>query len=60
MYVGDVMRHNSIGRLWSQPAFGEVVAVNSPGPKKTKRASAPLPVLPVMDLQGHTCSGEGP
>eukprot|EP00975_Prorocentrum_lima_P053265 11171705-Prorocentrum_lima.AAC.1 len=26
MYVADVMRHNSTGRLWSQPTFGELVA----------------------------------
>eukprot|EP00975_Prorocentrum_lima_P003880 847464-Prorocentrum_lima.AAC.1 len=30
MYVTDVMRHNSTGRIWSQPAFGEVVAVTKP------------------------------
>eukprot|EP00975_Prorocentrum_lima_P061292 12849436-Prorocentrum_lima.AAC.1 len=34
MYVADVMRHNSTGRLWSQPAFGELVAVTKPGPMK--------------------------
>eukprot|EP00975_Prorocentrum_lima_P007485 1605617-Prorocentrum_lima.AAC.1 len=28
------MRHNSTGRLGSQPAFGESVAVTKPGPKK--------------------------
>eukprot|EP00975_Prorocentrum_lima_P045879 9597535-Prorocentrum_lima.AAC.1 len=33
MYVADVMRHNSTGRLWSQPTSGEVVAVTRPGPK---------------------------
>eukprot|EP00975_Prorocentrum_lima_P040233 8448958-Prorocentrum_lima.AAC.1 len=30
MCVADVMRHNSTGRLWSQPAGGEVVAVTRP------------------------------
>eukprot|EP00975_Prorocentrum_lima_P020013 4211552-Prorocentrum_lima.AAC.1 len=34
MYVADVMRHNSTGRLWSQPAFGELVAATKPGPRK--------------------------
>eukprot|EP00975_Prorocentrum_lima_P051214 10729162-Prorocentrum_lima.AAC.1 len=34
MHVADVMRHNSTGRRWSQPAFGELVAVTKPGPKK--------------------------
>eukprot|EP00975_Prorocentrum_lima_P068412 12920561-Prorocentrum_lima.AAC.1 len=34
MYVADVMRHIATHRLWSLPAFGEVVAVTSPGPKK--------------------------
>eukprot|EP00975_Prorocentrum_lima_P059494 12473712-Prorocentrum_lima.AAC.1 len=34
MYVADVMRHRATHRLWSLPAFGEVVAVTSPGPKK--------------------------
>eukprot|EP00975_Prorocentrum_lima_P039043 8204232-Prorocentrum_lima.AAC.1 len=34
IYVADVMRQNSIGRLWNQPALGEVVAVTRPGPKK--------------------------
>eukprot|EP00975_Prorocentrum_lima_P017526 3702935-Prorocentrum_lima.AAC.1 len=24
MYVADVSRHNSTGRLWSPPSFGEV------------------------------------
>eukprot|EP00975_Prorocentrum_lima_P017841 3763470-Prorocentrum_lima.AAC.1 len=38
MYVADVMRHNSIGRLWSQPALGELVAVTKPGPKKALEA----------------------
>eukprot|EP00975_Prorocentrum_lima_P040966 8604227-Prorocentrum_lima.AAC.1 len=28
------MRRNSIGRLWSKAAFGEVVAVTRPRPKK--------------------------
>eukprot|EP00975_Prorocentrum_lima_P017296 3658108-Prorocentrum_lima.AAC.1 len=28
------MRHNSTAGLRSQPAFGEVVAVTRPGPKK--------------------------
>eukprot|EP00975_Prorocentrum_lima_P028508 5989730-Prorocentrum_lima.AAC.1 len=27
------MRHNFTGRLWRQPAFGELVAVTKPGPK---------------------------
>eukprot|EP00975_Prorocentrum_lima_P023098 4860108-Prorocentrum_lima.AAC.1 len=31
------MRRNSTGRLWSQPAFGEVVTVTKPGPKKALR-----------------------
>eukprot|EP00975_Prorocentrum_lima_P069321 12925700-Prorocentrum_lima.AAC.1 len=34
MYVADVMRCNSTGRLRCQPAFGEVVAVTRPGPNK--------------------------
>eukprot|EP00975_Prorocentrum_lima_P065192 12901997-Prorocentrum_lima.AAC.1 len=34
MYVADVMRHNSTGRLRNQPAFGELVAATRPGPKK--------------------------
>eukprot|EP00975_Prorocentrum_lima_P034400 7231653-Prorocentrum_lima.AAC.1 len=29
MYVADVMRHNSIGVLWTQPACGELVAAVS-------------------------------
>eukprot|EP00975_Prorocentrum_lima_P028829 6057197-Prorocentrum_lima.AAC.1 len=33
-YVADVMRHNSTGKLSSQPVFGEVVAVTRPGPNK--------------------------
>eukprot|EP00975_Prorocentrum_lima_P067715 12916507-Prorocentrum_lima.AAC.1 len=33
MYIAAVIRHNSIGRLWTQPAFGDVVAVTRPGPK---------------------------
>eukprot|EP00975_Prorocentrum_lima_P014800 3139073-Prorocentrum_lima.AAC.1 len=32
------MRHNSTGRLWSQPAFGELVAVTKPGPTKALEA----------------------
>eukprot|EP00975_Prorocentrum_lima_P041370 8691882-Prorocentrum_lima.AAC.1 len=28
------MRHTSTGKLWVQPAFGEVVAVTRPGPNK--------------------------
>eukprot|EP00975_Prorocentrum_lima_P068334 12920104-Prorocentrum_lima.AAC.1 len=32
------MRHNSTGRLWTQPAFGELVAVTKPGPKKALEA----------------------
>eukprot|EP00975_Prorocentrum_lima_P059660 12509213-Prorocentrum_lima.AAC.1 len=31
--ITDVMRH-STGRLWVQPAVGEVVPVTSPGPKQ--------------------------
>eukprot|EP00975_Prorocentrum_lima_P043112 9053544-Prorocentrum_lima.AAC.1 len=27
------MRHRSTGRLWNQPAIGEIVAVARPGPK---------------------------
>eukprot|EP00975_Prorocentrum_lima_P058719 12313518-Prorocentrum_lima.AAC.1 len=38
MYVADVMRHNSTGRLWSQPASGELVAVTKPGPKRVLEA----------------------
>eukprot|EP00975_Prorocentrum_lima_P053418 11202707-Prorocentrum_lima.AAC.1 len=34
MYVADVMRHKATHRWWSLPAFGEVVAVTNPGPKK--------------------------
>eukprot|EP00975_Prorocentrum_lima_P069013 12923808-Prorocentrum_lima.AAC.1 len=34
MYVAEVMRHRATHRLWSLPAFGEVVAVTNPGPKK--------------------------
>eukprot|EP00975_Prorocentrum_lima_P071037 12935409-Prorocentrum_lima.AAC.1 len=34
IYVAAVMRHNSTGRLWNQPAFGEVVPVTRPGPNK--------------------------
>eukprot|EP00975_Prorocentrum_lima_P063907 12894391-Prorocentrum_lima.AAC.1 len=34
MYVADVMRHNSTGRLRSQPAFGGIAAMTRPGPKK--------------------------
>eukprot|EP00975_Prorocentrum_lima_P033543 7037236-Prorocentrum_lima.AAC.1 len=37
-YVADVMRHPSTGRRWSQPAFGKLVAVNKPGPKKALEA----------------------
>eukprot|EP00975_Prorocentrum_lima_P003493 762121-Prorocentrum_lima.AAC.1 len=32
MYVADVLRHSSTGRLWSQPAFGDLVAVTKPEP----------------------------
>eukprot|EP00975_Prorocentrum_lima_P054475 11423386-Prorocentrum_lima.AAC.1 len=38
MCVADVMRRNSIGRLWSQPALGELVAVTKPGPRKALEA----------------------
>eukprot|EP00975_Prorocentrum_lima_P070701 12933622-Prorocentrum_lima.AAC.1 len=38
IYVADVMRHNSTGRLWSQPAFGELVAVARPGPNMALEA----------------------
>eukprot|EP00975_Prorocentrum_lima_P050542 10587847-Prorocentrum_lima.AAC.1 len=34
MSVTDVMRNDATVRLWAQPAFGEVVAVTNPGPKK--------------------------
>ncbi len=34
MYVTDVMRHKATHRLWTLPAFGEVVAITHPGPKK--------------------------
>eukprot|EP00975_Prorocentrum_lima_P068842 12922887-Prorocentrum_lima.AAC.1 len=34
MYITDVMRHNSTGRPWTQPAFGEGVAATRPRPKK--------------------------
>eukprot|EP00975_Prorocentrum_lima_P007676 1644936-Prorocentrum_lima.AAC.1 len=34
MYVAAVMRHRAVHCLWSLPAFGEVVAVTNPGPKK--------------------------
>eukprot|EP00975_Prorocentrum_lima_P031446 6598310-Prorocentrum_lima.AAC.1 len=34
MYVADVMRHRAAPRLWTLLAFGEVVAVTNPGPKK--------------------------
>eukprot|EP00975_Prorocentrum_lima_P043686 9164871-Prorocentrum_lima.AAC.1 len=34
MYVAEVMRQGSTGRLWCQPAFGEIVAVARPRPKK--------------------------
>eukprot|EP00975_Prorocentrum_lima_P065871 12906014-Prorocentrum_lima.AAC.1 len=37
MHIADLMRHNSPGRLWNLPAFGEVVAVTRPGPKKAPR-----------------------
>eukprot|EP00975_Prorocentrum_lima_P061854 12882304-Prorocentrum_lima.AAC.1 len=42
MSVADVMRHNSTGRLWRQPAFGEPVAVTKPGPKKVLEPRGPL------------------
>eukprot|EP00975_Prorocentrum_lima_P059911 12561437-Prorocentrum_lima.AAC.1 len=32
------MRHNSTGRLCSQPAFGDLVAATKPGPKKALEA----------------------
>eukprot|EP00975_Prorocentrum_lima_P051511 10788036-Prorocentrum_lima.AAC.1 len=38
MYVADVVGHNSIGRLLSQPAFGELVALTKPGPNKALEA----------------------
>eukprot|EP00975_Prorocentrum_lima_P007424 1593113-Prorocentrum_lima.AAC.1 len=38
MYVANVMRHDFIGRLWSQPTFGELVAVIKPGPKNALEA----------------------
>eukprot|EP00975_Prorocentrum_lima_P021845 4602068-Prorocentrum_lima.AAC.1 len=34
VHVADVLRHNSTGRLWRQPAFGKLVAVTKQGPKK--------------------------
>eukprot|EP00975_Prorocentrum_lima_P030031 6300289-Prorocentrum_lima.AAC.1 len=34
MCVADVMRHRATHRLWTLPAFGEVVAVTNPGSKK--------------------------
>eukprot|EP00975_Prorocentrum_lima_P001644 352945-Prorocentrum_lima.AAC.1 len=34
MYVADVMRYRATHRVWTLPAFGEVVAVANPGPKK--------------------------
>eukprot|EP00975_Prorocentrum_lima_P007629 1635878-Prorocentrum_lima.AAC.1 len=34
MHVADVMRHNSTGRLRSQPALGDIVAMTKLGPKK--------------------------
>eukprot|EP00975_Prorocentrum_lima_P062869 12888047-Prorocentrum_lima.AAC.1 len=34
MYVAHVMIHRAKHRLWSRPAFGEVVAITYPGPKK--------------------------
>eukprot|EP00975_Prorocentrum_lima_P069436 12926405-Prorocentrum_lima.AAC.1 len=46
MYVSDVTRHNSAGRLWSQPAFGEVVAVTRPGPRKALEPRGQVGSLP--------------
>eukprot|EP00975_Prorocentrum_lima_P064761 12899485-Prorocentrum_lima.AAC.1 len=34
MYVPDVMRHRATHCLRTRPAFGEVVAVTNPRPKK--------------------------
>eukprot|EP00975_Prorocentrum_lima_P069830 12928544-Prorocentrum_lima.AAC.1 len=62
MYVAYVMRHNSTGRLRSQPAVGKAVAVTKPGHNKALEpmgANGSPPVLPIMDQQGHICFGQG-
>eukprot|EP00975_Prorocentrum_lima_P047745 9982426-Prorocentrum_lima.AAC.1 len=61
MHVADAMRHNSIGRRWSQPAFGELVAVTKPGPKKAleSRGQAGYYLYSILDQQSHICVGEG-
>eukprot|EP00975_Prorocentrum_lima_P004172 905350-Prorocentrum_lima.AAC.1 len=41
MYVADVMRHRATHRLWTLPAFGEVLAITNPGPKRA------------LDKRGH-------
>eukprot|EP00975_Prorocentrum_lima_P002042 443788-Prorocentrum_lima.AAC.1 len=64
MYVANVMRHNSTGRLWSQLAFRELVGVTTAGPKKVLEARGRVGYLPsvlaFMDQQGHLCVGKGP
>eukprot|EP00975_Prorocentrum_lima_P050156 10502201-Prorocentrum_lima.AAC.1 len=56
MYVADVMRHGATHPLWTLPAFGEVVAVTNPGPKKAldkMGSNGKIPVLSVMVESGN-------